>query len=109
MEERVRERRPFLCNSFNSTAGRQFRACRTCWLTGESNLEKVHIIRCMKMTSLFRAFSLASLLCAPFLQIAAQEADAKLESFFKTYMDDYFRLRPLEARRLGDHRLASHL
>src|SRR5882724_11368500 len=39
----------------------------------------------------------------------AQEADAKLESVFKTYLDDYFKLRPFEATRLGDHRFDSLL
>src|SRR3954470_1996437 len=38
-----------------------------------------------------------------------QDADAKLNSFFKGYLDDYFRLRPLEATRLGDHRFDSQL
>jgi len=41
--------------------------------------------------------------------LTAQEADAKLESFFKTYLDENFRLRPLEATRLGDHRFDSQL
>src|SRR4029077_54109 len=36
-------------------------------------------------------------------------ADAKLESFFKSYLDDNFRLRPLEATRLGDHRFDAQL
>ncbi len=34
----------------------------------------------------------------------AQNEDAKLESFFKQYLDSYFKLRPVEATRLGDHR-----
>jgi uncharacterized protein (DUF885 family) len=34
----------------------------------------------------------------------AQDADAKLNTFFKQYLDESFRLRPLEATRLGDHR-----
>jgi len=41
--------------------------------------------------------------------VAAQQADAKLEAVFKSYLDDYFRLRPLEATRLGDHRFDSQL
>jgi hypothetical protein len=35
---------------------------------------------------------------------AAQDADAKLEMFFKAHLDESFRLRPLEATMLGDHR-----
>ena len=42
-------------------------------------------------------------------RLMAQEADAKLESFFKTYLDSYFQLRPLEATRLGDHRFDAQL
>jgi len=41
--------------------------------------------------------------------VTAQEADAKLEAVFKSYLDDYFRLRPMEATRLGDHRFDSQL
>jgi uncharacterized protein (DUF885 family) len=38
-----------------------------------------------------------------------QEADARLESFFKEYLTDYFRLRPVEATQLGDHRFDAQL
>jgi len=41
--------------------------------------------------------------------VAAQQADAKLEAVFKSYLDDFFRLRPMEATRLGDHRFDSQL
>ena len=34
----------------------------------------------------------------------AQDADAKLNAFFKQYLDETFKLRPLDATRLGDHR-----
>ena len=34
----------------------------------------------------------------------AQEADTKLNAFFKQYLDECFRLRPMEATGLGDHR-----
>ena len=34
----------------------------------------------------------------------AQTADEKLNAFFRHYLEDYFRLRPLEATKLGDHR-----
>jgi uncharacterized protein (DUF885 family) len=41
--------------------------------------------------------------------LIAQEEDAKLESVFRQYLDDYFKLRPLEATQLGDHRFDSQL
>src|SRR5436309_15272373 len=34
----------------------------------------------------------------------AQDADAKLDQFFKDYLDEHFRQQPLEATQLGDHR-----
>jgi uncharacterized protein (DUF885 family) len=34
----------------------------------------------------------------------AQDADAKLLSFFKQYLDEHFRQQPTDATRLGDHR-----
>src|SRR5438093_655228 len=34
----------------------------------------------------------------------AQDADAKLNAFFKQYLEEHFRRRPLEATQLGDHR-----
>jgi len=37
-------------------------------------------------------------------QTIAQEADARLDSFFKNYLEQHFRLRPVDATRLGDHR-----
>ena len=35
---------------------------------------------------------------------AAQTADEKLETFFKSYLEESFQLRPFEATMLGDHR-----
>src|SRR4051794_6829323 len=35
---------------------------------------------------------------------AAEDEDAKLTAFFKAYLEDEIRQRPLEASRLGDHR-----
>jgi uncharacterized protein (DUF885 family) len=35
---------------------------------------------------------------------AQQSEDAKLSSFFKSYLDEHFRQQPLEATGLGDHR-----
>jgi uncharacterized protein (DUF885 family) len=34
----------------------------------------------------------------------AQESDAKLNAFFKQYLEETFRLQPMEATQLGDHR-----
>jgi uncharacterized protein (DUF885 family) len=39
---------------------------------------------------------------APALQ--AQDADAKLQAFFKTYLDEHLRQQPTTATSLGDHR-----
>src|SRR5712691_3030226 len=63
----------------------------------------------MNTTFIWRVF-LGSFLLIPNPRSApAQAADAKLESVFKTYLDNYFKLRPLEATRLGDHRFDSQL
>jgi len=40
---------------------------------------------------------------------AAQTDDAKLDSFFKKYLDARFRLRPMAATEMGDHRFDSQL
>jgi uncharacterized protein (DUF885 family) len=40
---------------------------------------------------------------------AGATEDQKLESFFKSYLDERFRLRPVEATKLGDHRFDSQL
>lgn len=53
------------------------------------------------------ALSLLTLAGAP--AAIAQSEDAKLEAFFKQYLDDDFKLRPLEATRLGDHRFDAQL
>lgn len=41
--------------------------------------------------------------------LPAEDEDAKLTTFFKAYLDDEFRLRPMEATQLGDHRFDSML
>jgi uncharacterized protein (DUF885 family) len=41
---------------------------------------------------------------ASLLTTSAQDADARLNAFFKGYLEEHFRQRPLEATRLGDHR-----
>jgi len=40
---------------------------------------------------------------------AAEEEDSKLLAYFKDYLDEEFRQRPLEATRLGDHRYDDRL
>ena len=42
-------------------------------------------------------------------QAKAQSEDAKLEAFFKAYLDASFSLQPLQATELGDHRFDSQL
>src|SRR5258708_11152552 len=39
----------------------------------------------------------------------AQETDARLNTFFKHHLDETFRLRPMEATQLGDHRFDDQL
>jgi len=62
----------------------------------------------MKTVSFLQVLVVSWLACAP-AGVLAQQADGKLESVFKTYLDDYFRRRPLEATRLGEHRFDSQL
>ena len=63
----------------------------------------------MRTTFTFRSCVVLLVLLANAAPVAAQQADAKLEAVFKSYLDDYFRLRPLEATRLGDHRFDTQL
>jgi len=49
------------------------------------------------------------LLCASETFLIAQNSDAKLETFFKSYLDARFQLQPLEATRMGEHRFDSQL
>jgi uncharacterized protein (DUF885 family) len=63
----------------------------------------------MKTNQLRRLLVLGLLLFVSARFLFAQEADANLESFFKAYLDLNFRMRPLEATRLGDHRFDSRL
>ncbi|MEI7731412.1 MAG: DUF885 domain-containing protein [Verrucomicrobiota bacterium] len=43
------------------------------------------------------------------LPASAQSADQSLATFFKAYLEDNFKLRPLEASQLGDHRFDDRL
>jgi uncharacterized protein (DUF885 family) len=63
----------------------------------------------MKTMSILRTAAGLCLLLASAAGVTAQEGDAKLNVFFKSYLDDHFRLRRLEATRLGDHRFDSRL
>src|SRR2546422_8684893 len=41
--------------------------------------------------------------CSPRL-VLAQNADARLDTFFKEYLEEHFHRQPIEATQLGDHR-----
>lgn len=58
----------------------------------------------MKSALMIHAAVVACLLSTGSVASVAQEADAKLNAFFKQYLDESFRLRPMEATGLGDHR-----
>jgi uncharacterized protein (DUF885 family) len=47
---------------------------------------------------------LLAILCLAATARASAPEDAKLESFFRSYLDQRFRQQPLDASRLGDHR-----
>ncbi len=51
---------------------------------------------------------LAALILVP-TRSSAQGADAELATFFRRYLDERFRLEPLTATQLGDHRFDSQL
>src|SRR6516164_384388 len=52
-----------------------------------------------------RAFlPIIALLLLPALARAVDGEDAKLEAFFRAYLDKRFQQQPLDATRLGDHR-----
>src|ERR1051326_8476411 len=48
------------------------------------------------------------LLSAPYGSLAQPE-EQKLKSFFNSYLDERFALRPIEATQLGDHRFDSRM
>src|SRR5271170_6636843 len=49
-------------------------------------------------------FLVSCLLVPTMLAAAPANEDARLTDFFKAYLEEEFRQRPLEATRLGDHR-----
>jgi uncharacterized protein (DUF885 family) len=67
------------------------------------------LINSMSAALSFRTFSI--LLCFQLFGALAQaqSEDKKFEDFFKSYLDERFRMRPLEATELGDHRFDSQL
>src|SRR5947208_15433961 len=58
----------------------------------------------MNHSALTTMLLVLNLLAADRALAQAQDADAKLDQFFKEYLDEHFRQRPLEATQLGDHR-----
>jgi uncharacterized protein (DUF885 family) len=59
--------------------------------------------------SLFAIFTLIAVLHVASSLPAAENADAKLEQFYKNYLEQVFALRPMDATRLGDHRFDNRL
>src|SRR6266496_3197787 len=62
----------------------------------------------------FTALLLALSVCAksspePETPSGGPGADAKLDHFFRQYLEEHFRQQPLEATRLGDHRFDARL
>ncbi|MHB1425695.1 MAG: DUF885 domain-containing protein [Gemmataceae bacterium] len=56
-----------------------------------------HTLACLSL-----CLFLLAVLASPLL--AAENEEERLNSFFKAYLEEAFRLRPLDATRLGDHR-----
>jgi len=63
----------------------------------------------MKTTLLAPLVAVVLVIAASFTAARAQEADRALDGFFRTYLDQYFQLRPLDATKLGDHRFDNQL
>ena len=62
------------------------------------------------MSTFLTRFSLiASLILTAVFPAGAQTEDARLETFFKHYLNQRFALQPLEATRLGDHRFDTQM
>ena len=51
-----------------------------------------------------RVLLAGTLLAAVSMTSLGQEADESLDRYFRKYLDEAFRLRPMDATRLGDHR-----
>jgi len=65
----------------------------------------------MKASLSVRLVRLVGLVLLPLIVLgaSAQTADSTLTNFFKHYLDQTFRLRPMEATQLGDHRFDDQL
>src|SRR5690349_18331601 len=61
-----------------------------------------------KAMKAYLIFALAAL-CVGMSSNNSLAQDAKLERVFKSYLDDYLKMRPMEATRLGDHRFDSQI
>src|SRR5690349_9016872 len=61
------------------------------------------------MNKLIHAIIATFMLLAASALSAANAEDQKVESFFKAYLDEYFRLQPVQATKLGDHRFDAQL
>ncbi len=59
--------------------------------------------------SLYALLALLAVLHVASWLPAAENADAKLEQFYKNYLEQVFALRPMDATRLGDHRFDNRL
>jgi uncharacterized protein (DUF885 family) len=62
----------------------------------------------MKITLIGGLMAACCLFCGC-AAVFAQEEDARLTAFFKQYLEDTFRLRPMDATQLGDHRFDDKL
>src|SRR2546427_626149 len=58
----------------------------------------------MNPSALTTMLLVLNLLAAARALAQAKDADAKLDQFFKDYLDEHFRQQPLEATQLGEHR-----
>ena len=63
----------------------------------------------MKLPLLLDALVITSLCATVLFAADSPPADAKLEAFFRQYLDQSFALRPLDATRLGEHRFDDRL
>lgn len=63
----------------------------------------------MKTTFYLRLLVIPLMLAFGARAASAQTEDAKLDSFFKRYLDERFRLRPMSATEMGDHRFDAQL
>ena len=63
----------------------------------------------MSKSLLVKTLVAGLLLSAGAGRVWAQAEDKKLETFFKSYLDEMFRLRPMAATELGDHRFDAQL